>query len=170
MNTLAQPKAAVAVVHHFDSNSVLLIRRPQNPKDPWSGHLAFPGGRIEEKDPTILDTAIRETYEETGLKLTQKQFKRKLHIGYAGRTMQALIAVQPFLFSLRGVLPIIKPDPKEVADYYWLNLEEFSQIERHTTQPLAKGVPNETMPCFAIDNFWLWGFTYQILLKEFVSI
>jgi 8-oxo-dGTP pyrophosphatase MutT (NUDIX family) len=168
--SILQPKAAVAVILHKQSNCVLLIRRPQSPQDPWSGHLAFPGGRIEPQDHSLLHTAMRETSEETGLVLNATHLVRELAIDYAGRSMQKLIAVQPYLFELTDSLPKIVPDPKEVAAFYWLSIAEFCQIERHKQMPLAQGLPNELLPCYCVENVWLWGFTYQILRKEFLSI
>ena len=48
---------------------VFFIRRAEHPRDPWSGHMAFPGGRQHAEDSSLLDTAIRETLEEVGLDL-----------------------------------------------------------------------------------------------------
>src|SRR5215471_21768996 len=49
---------------------VLLIRRAQKTGDPWSGHMAFPGGRQDPSDLDLLHTAVRETQEEVGLELS----------------------------------------------------------------------------------------------------
>ncbi|KAJ3110743.1 hypothetical protein HDU96_006303 [Phlyctochytrium bullatum] len=49
---------------------VFYIRRALNPGDLWSGHMAFPGGRVEEGE-TDYDAAVRETWEEVGIDLTQ---------------------------------------------------------------------------------------------------
>src|SRR5690606_38271331 len=51
------------------SAEVLLIRRAEQPGDPWSGHMALPGGRCEPTDANVLVTAQRETHEEVGLSL-----------------------------------------------------------------------------------------------------
>ena len=51
-----------------ESAEVLFIRRSEQPGDPWSGHMAFPGGRQAPTDRELLDTARRETLEEIGLK------------------------------------------------------------------------------------------------------
>jgi 8-oxo-dGTP pyrophosphatase MutT (NUDIX family) len=50
-----------------------MIRRSEHPEDPWSGHMAFPGGRKDPGDTDSLGTAIRETQEEIGLTLSRAQ-------------------------------------------------------------------------------------------------
>ena len=50
---------------------LLFIRRAEKNGDPWSGHMAFPGGHIESSDTSLLDAAIRETREEIGLDLRE---------------------------------------------------------------------------------------------------
>ena len=60
--------AAVAAV--LDRNlDLLLIRRAVHERDPWSGNMAFPGGRVEPEDDGPLAAALRETLEEVGLPL-----------------------------------------------------------------------------------------------------
>ena len=46
--------------------SVCMILRSEHPEDPWSGHMAFPGGRADTEDRNNLHTARRETWEEIG--------------------------------------------------------------------------------------------------------
>ena len=64
-------RAAVATIlrEGLEGPEVLLIRRAENPRDPWSGHMAFPGGREAPEDRDLLATAVRETHEEVGLDL-----------------------------------------------------------------------------------------------------
>ena len=58
--------AAVALIVRLGiSMDVLLIKRSTNERDPWSGHMALPGGRWEPDDSELQQTAIRETFEET---------------------------------------------------------------------------------------------------------
>jgi len=64
-------KAAVAVIlrpapgETLDSTEILFIKRAERDGDPWSGHMAFPGGHMEPDDSDLKESAIRETKEET---------------------------------------------------------------------------------------------------------
>ena len=55
---------------------IIFIKRAIHPLDPWSGHCALPGGGHEKKDANYFDTALRETYEEVGLRKNQLKFER----------------------------------------------------------------------------------------------
>jgi 8-oxo-dGTP pyrophosphatase MutT (NUDIX family) len=68
-------KAAVALIFRLGENDVpelLFIKRAEYEGDPWSGQIAFPGGRAEERDGSLAETAIRETREETGIDLARE--------------------------------------------------------------------------------------------------
>jgi 8-oxo-dGTP pyrophosphatase MutT (NUDIX family) len=72
--TLTSPSnqgAAVAVVlREADGGpEVLFIERARRAGDPWSGHMAFPGGRIDPEDAHARGAAERETREEVGVDL-----------------------------------------------------------------------------------------------------
>ena len=65
------PSAAVAAVMREGDLGVemLFIERARKVGDPWSGQMAFPGGRTSRDDAHTLATAQRETSEELGLEL-----------------------------------------------------------------------------------------------------
>ena len=67
-------RAAVAAVlgPTPEGLQLLFIERAQHPDDPWSGHIAFPGGRIEIDDPSPRAAAERETLEEVGTRPVQR--------------------------------------------------------------------------------------------------
>ena len=62
-------RAAVAMILRDEGGEaqILMIKRAARDGDPWSGHMAFPGGRMEKEDQSLRETAIRETFEEVGL-------------------------------------------------------------------------------------------------------
>src|SRR4051794_37638584 len=57
---------------------LLVIRRAENEYDPWSGHMALPGGGYEPGDSSVYGTARRETLEEIGIDLDEGQFLGRL--------------------------------------------------------------------------------------------
>lgn len=73
-------RAALAAVFRrgpSGEEEVLFIKRATNPTDPWSGHVALPGGRAEEADRGEDEvTAARETHEEVGIDLLDGSWSR----------------------------------------------------------------------------------------------
>src|SRR5688500_16944910 len=98
-----QPHAAVAIIRTAgDDPHYLVLRRAENPVDPWSGHFALPGGRREAGDRDILETCIRETLEEIGFRLDPGHLVRSLPLARAGGTAHATL-VAPFLFEIPSI-------------------------------------------------------------------
>src|SRR5262245_6335151 len=88
--------AAVAAV--LDRNlDLLLLRRAESERDPWSGHLSFPGGRVEPEDDGPLAGAVRETAEEVGLALKPGSLVGQLDDLAAVGGRPGLV-VRPFVF------------------------------------------------------------------------
>ena len=73
-------QAAVAVIlrDSGEHTEVLFILRATKQGDPWSGHMAFPGGHWEDQDKSLRETAARETMEEIGLDLSHAAFLGEL--------------------------------------------------------------------------------------------
>ena len=63
--------AVAAILRPGPQPEMLFILRASKDGDPWSGHMAFPGGHRESSDASLRATAERETWEEIGLDLTQ---------------------------------------------------------------------------------------------------
>lgn len=154
------PSAAVAIIRvNEPEDSVLLVRRNNNPQDPWSGHFAFPGGRMDLEDPSLLATCTRETYEETGITLTDSELATELQPRHAGSRVNSPILVQPFLFTLEQRPPLTL-ETREIANACWLSIERFMEQENHIK---AEVLPDRFAPAFPIDDYFLWGFTYGLL-------
>ncbi|MEP6687797.1 MAG: NUDIX domain-containing protein, partial [Gemmatimonadales bacterium] len=81
-------------------DAVLLIRRADRAGDPWSGHMALPGGRREETDPDLVATAVRETFEEVGLSLAPADLLGSLDDVVPRTPVLPPIAVRPYVFAL----------------------------------------------------------------------
>ncbi|HEX6006859.1 MAG TPA: NUDIX domain-containing protein, partial [Burkholderiales bacterium] len=63
----AREAAVALLLRAHDELELLLIKRAEQESDPWSGHVALPGGRRNRHDSDLLHTALRETEEEVGI-------------------------------------------------------------------------------------------------------
>lgn len=140
---------------------ILLIRRAERADDPWSGQIAFPGGRYEPGDHDLLATAIRETREETGVDLTSAERLGPLDDLYPRTPTLPPVVVRPFVFAL-GRRPALVPSD-EVQRAFWLPLSRLGEagVRRAITLTL-RGV-ERTFPAYLIDDELIWGMTERIL-------
>jgi 8-oxo-dGTP pyrophosphatase MutT (NUDIX family) len=165
-------QAAVAVIlreAEAGETDILFIKRAEKPGDPWSGHMAFPGGHKEEVDLDLKHAAIRETQEEIGLDLTVTDYLGPLDQQRAmprGRPLNMLIA--PHVFSLRGD-PEFSPN-YEVDEVVWTRLGPLIANERHDweTRPMA-GRPTLFNGYRLERGHFVWGLTYR-MLKSFFAV
>lgn len=152
--------AAVAIIQCLNTHeSYLILRRAAHPKDPWSGHFSFPGGRREERDRDLLATCIRETEEETGILLSPGQLQRRLGHETAGQSFHQPIYVQPFLFTLPAPPPL-QLAAGEIQGAVWLDARRFQDPSLHRNVEM---LPGRLFPAYPIEDYYLWGFTYRLL-------
>lgn len=161
-------RAAVAVVlrdHAPEGPDILFIQRAHYHGDPWSGQIAFPGGRSEPGDTDLLETAIRETREETALDLSA-------HGRLLGRldelrpTTQRIpaIAVQPYVIALTCLPDLRLSD--EVADAFWVPLARLSEDQRWRASELdVRGMSVRARAFHHDDGRVIWGLTERILTQ-----
>ncbi|MBM4244625.1 MAG: CoA pyrophosphatase [Deltaproteobacteria bacterium] len=159
-------RAAVALVVAPDGDELaaLLIERAQHPLDPWSGHMAFPGGRHDATDPSLERTAIRETLEEVGIDLMRHgRFVTRLDELQAqarGRNLDMVIS--PFLFFLDRARETT-PDTSEVAGTLWVPLRVFRDERHQGTTHFSRDGFGADFPAFLYQGKTIWGLTYRIL-------
>lgn len=164
-NFQEKPTAAVAIIEILPTTQVLIIRRAAYPGDHWSGHFSFPGGKREAKDHSLIATAIRETKEETGIALQEADLAQTLKSSMAGRSRSTPVWVKPFHFQLRKKPQLIL-DEREVQAAHWLDLATFSTSNRHKMREmLPNRVPGKLYPTWPLGDYYLWGFTYELLHK-----
>jgi 8-oxo-dGTP pyrophosphatase MutT (NUDIX family) len=160
------PRAAVAAILREgpEGAEVFFIRRAESPRDPWSGHIAFPGGRHEPEDPTLLTTAIRETREEVGLDLSRAQLVARLpDVPAFIRSKRGRLVVTPFVFAMREhVAPTLN---YEVAGTLWVPLSRFVRGEGKGTYAFTWEDKPYELPCYRLepDQHVLWGMTHRML-------
>mgnify|MGYP001185285300 CR=1 FL=1 len=156
--------AAVALIFvpEGDGLSLCMIRRSEHPDDPWSGHMAFPGGRMDPQDGDGLQTAIRETVEEVGLSLQPSQCVGRLSSVKVpkGVSSQQLV-VEPFVFLLEE--PVALVPNEEVAAVYFFSLQQLLAGEgRGLFEYSWKGMPVQ-LDCIDLKGCRIWGLSLRIL-------
>ena len=160
----ALQRAAVALVLRDGAAGIelLFIRRAEHPNDPWSGQIAFPGGRREARDADLRATAVREAREETGLDLDAGgRFLGPLdELRAMARLRPMNLAIAPFAFRLETAAELRLSD--EVTSAHWVGLTALLQPAAHSVLSYEhQGAPLE-FPCLRVDGLVIWGLTYRM--------
>lgn len=153
---------------------VLLIRRAERENDPWSGHMAFPGGGHDERDPDLEATARRETLEEVGLALADhgRLVGRLDDIRATARGTVTGLVVTPFVFELVGTPALTTSD--EVSEIHWASLGPMLGGARDATIDYAWQGTMLKLPGFRLgeaeDARIVWGLTHRMLTMLFARL
>lgn len=159
-------RAAVALViglSEAGEPQILFIRRASRPGDPWSGDMAFPGGKLQSGDRSTKDAAIRETLEETGLDLTQSgAFRDRLaDLLTRHHSRWVPMVVSPYVFIWNGP---VKPELNhEVQELVWVPLRYLANPEHQTTRVWKTRFGRFHMPCCNYQGYSIWGLSYGML-------
>lgn len=158
-------RAAVAIVlaGHATDLELCLIRRAERIGDPWSGHVALPGGRIHAEDDGTRAAAERETREEVGLRLEPTRHLGALDELPLGRDPATRAVLSPFVWHVGDPRPVLRPDPREVAHAAWVPLRELWDAARETTIDWPWGGQMLRFPGIRWDDSVLWGLTLRVL-------
>jgi 8-oxo-dGTP pyrophosphatase MutT (NUDIX family) len=161
-------KAAVAVVLREGEDrrpEVLFIKRADRPADPWSGQMAFPGGRVALDDATIRSAAERETMEEVGLSLDGAEKLGRLDDleGLRGAGRPAGIVISAFVYHHRSPGPLRVN--YEVEEAFWVSLSTLSDPLRRVeySHPLVGATTYPGILVGDPDRHVVWGLTYRFV-------
>ncbi len=154
-------RAAVAVVltPTPDDLEALFIRRAEQPGDPWSGHMALPGGRRDPADRDLLDTARREALEETGIRLLPADLLGALDDLPPRTPVLPNVIIRPYVFW-QARRPAIAPS-SEVAYHVWVPVSRLRDSAGRTSVDI-RGTPVE-VPAFVLGRDVIWGLTERII-------
>lgn len=151
-------------------SDILFIQRAERKGDPWSGHMAFPGGHREQDDVDLRAAAMRETQEEIGLSLDDAEYLGALDHQRAqprGRTLDMLIAPHVFITTRK---PVFQPN-HEVADVVWAPLPVLAGNSLHDTETLPMAGRLTVFNGYRLSGgHFVWGLTYRILKSFFTTI
>ncbi len=148
----------VPLIDHPGNLSVLLTRRTSHLRS-HPGQVSFPGGKVEERDATAEDTALRETREEIGLEPDRIEVLGRL----GQRTTGTGYQVTPVVGLVQPPLSL-KPDPNEVEKIFEVPLSFVIDRRNHKVETrYQKGVERRfyVMP---YGEFYIWGLTARLLV------
>ncbi len=159
-------RAAVALVlgGPAEAPEILFIKRASREGDPWSGQMAFPGGRFDPEDESEKETAIRETEEEVGLSLWEAESLGRID-DLRGRptTPSGGIVVSAHVYSLPSPPPLAIN--AEVAEAFWFPLSDLLESGRQV-QYNYPGHESMVFPGLVVgdpERHVVWGLTYRFL-------
>ena len=164
--------AAVAVMLRGTPEGIeaLFIQRAEHPQDPWSGHMAFPGGRQEDDDPDPRAAAERETLEEVGVDLRRSAtyLGRLDDLQAMARGRRVGMVVTPLVYLLTEEVHI---DPnEEVQEVVWIHLDPLLRGDRDAEIPWKYGPQGVMLPCYQVDGHTIWGLTWRMVHNLFSVI
>lgn len=159
-------KAAVLILL-FPLNNLLhtvFIKRPPE-KGPHSKQISLPGGKFETSDGSLLNTALRETYEE---------------IGIASKQVEILGALTPLFIPVSGfeVFPFVgysnnglqfKTQPNEVESLIIVSIQNLQQRQIVKSETWQLHGKNAKVPFYEVEQNKIWGATAMIL-SEFLQL
>lgn len=155
--------AAVAAVLrlHDAGPELLFIKRADKEGDPWSGHMAFPGGRQQTGDDSLEHTAVRETLEELALDLS-----RGLILGRLDDLAPRNPVLPPLV--IRPYVAIVPPDVQfvpniEVADTFWAPIDELRAESSQAEHAMLIDGARARFPAYRVHGHIVWGLTERIV-------
>lgn len=155
-------KSAVMILMYNDEfgTKVIFIRRSFY-VGIHAGQIAFPGGRFEEEDITVENTALREIEEEIGIKPKE--------INVVGRLSDIFVPASNFIISVFvGFLdekPEYKIDEREVAEIIEVELSEFFQNDVISEKEFLVPSTSKSVkaPYYKVGNIELWGASAMVM-------
>jgi 8-oxo-dGTP pyrophosphatase MutT (NUDIX family) len=158
-------RSAVAMILQVREGElhILMIKRAEREGDPWSGHMAFPGGRMDKADANGFQVALRETEEEIGLILGEQDqcIGRLSDIITRPRRGPFGMAVTPFVFRLDREVRFTPNE--EVAEVIWVPLEFLLDPDNREQMVWKyKGI-SMPLPCYFYQGRRIWGLSLMML-------
>ncbi|MDW7693147.1 CoA pyrophosphatase [Flammeovirgaceae bacterium SG7u.111] len=158
--------AVLALIYRKTNELFLPLIRRQTYKGVHSGQMAFPGGRVEEQDKSLKETALRETSEEIGVQIPKNKIVGQLteiYIPPSNSLVTPYVALSESSFTFQ-------PDPREVAEVVEVGLKELLNPFNYSVEKI-KVHDNVIInaPSYKIRGNIIWGAT-AMMLSELLMV
>lgn len=163
---------AVPIRAHGTSEGLelLYLLRAQRGGDPWSGHISFPGGKIDAADKGPRETAIRETREETSLDLAGAECVCRLD---DQATHLSKVHVAAFVFYLSNGSELSLSLNHEIQRAFWIPVTDLMDENRYVSVVVSGEWGHQEVPAIDLlgpDGPVLWGLTYRFTAQILACI
>ena len=154
------PKAAVLLAVTAEEEPQLIYTLRSNKVSSHKGEVAFRGGREEEDDLTLADTALREAEEEIGLDRNLVEVLGSLDTTVSRHG----ISVTPYV----GIIP---PNPNldesstEIESFFRVPISYLANDIRHRNDKVTEGGETFYMPAYKYNEYIIWGLTAMITVN-----
>ena len=146
---------------------LLMIKRAEAAGDPWSGHIACPGGRMEPGDHDLAVTAVRETLEETGVDVARDGRLLGQLDDISPRTpVLPPILIRPYVALVRAGVEIVPS--REVAAAFWVPVSALREQTSWGTGNVSVGGAIREVAVFQHGEYTVWGLTERVL-RQFLA-
>ena len=147
--------ASVLILIFGEPPKILMIKKPIT-MNQHGGEIAFPGGKINDEDADLLDTAIRETQEETGISVTRNQIIGQLK---SVTTLNSGFTILPFICILNEVNELIPNS--EVEEFLKIPFMSLLKTLSDDKDPEHNSI--QEMYTFTFQNHIIWGASARML-------
>ena len=160
-NSEKQKLAAVLIIIYDDPPKILMTKKPMTMTQ-HGGEIAFPGGKLIDSDYNLLETALRETEEETGLNISKNnvigQLKQVI-------TLNSGFTIIPFISILDGIGQLIPNS--EVESFLHIPLLPFLETLENDLDPKHNSI--QEMYTYTFEKNLIWGASAR-MLKQITDI
>jgi 8-oxo-dGTP pyrophosphatase MutT (NUDIX family) len=147
--------ASILVVIYGEDPIIVMTEKPQDMKF-HAGEISFPGGKLDEDDSDLLETALRETNEEIGLTITKDQVIGQLDPVV---TLNSGFLILPFVSIIDEIPPLSANC--EVEKIFHIPLESFLKTGARDLDPNHNII--QEMYTYEYQNQIVWGASARIL-------
>jgi 8-oxo-dGTP pyrophosphatase MutT (NUDIX family) len=156
-NSEKQKLAAVLIIIYDNPPKILMTKKPTTMAQ-HGGEISFPGGKLIDSDYNLLETALRETKEETGLNISKKNVIGQLD---QVTTLNSGFTILPFVCILDSITSLVANS--EVEIFLQIPLIPFLETLENDIEPEHNSI--QEMYLFTFEKNIIWGASAR-MLKE----
>jgi len=147
--------ASVLVVIYGNDPTIVMTEKPKH-LNLHAGEISFPGGKFESTDSDLLETALRETREEIGLRISRNQVMGQLE---PVTTLNSSFMILPFVSIVDEIASLSANS--EVEKILHIPLKPFLKTMTNDSDPSHNKI--QEMYTFQYQNKIIWGASARIL-------